>query len=189
MESAITIVSGLPRSGTSMMMKMLEAGGLPILTDHLRTPDTDNPKGYYEFERVKKLEHDQAWLKDAQGKAVKIIATLLKHLPPDYDYQIIFMRRNMEEILASQRRMLVHRGESPDKTSDEKLAQLFAHHLQQVKSWIAAQPNVDVLYLSYNDVVENPADSAKMIERFLDRRLATKEMARVVDPSLYRQRQ
>ncbi len=189
MKSTITIVSGLPRSGTSMMMKMLEAGGLPPLTDHVRTPDTDNPKGYYEFEQVKKLEHDKAWLKGAQGKAVKIIATLLKHLPPDYDYQIIFMRRNMDEILASQRRMLIRRGEAPDKIEDEKLAQLFAHHLQQVESWIAAQPNVDVLYISYNDVVQSPANSAETIDRFLDGRLDAKEMARVVDPSLYRQRQ
>ncbi len=135
------------------------------------------------------LEHDKAWLKGAQGKAVKIIATLLKHLPPDYDYQIIFMRRNMDEILASQRRMLIRRGEAPDKIEDEKLAQLFAHHLQQVESWIAAQPNVDVLYISYNDVVQSPANSAETIDRFLDGRLDAKEMARVVDPSLYRQRQ
>ncbi|HFD38992.1 MAG TPA: sulfotransferase family protein, partial [Anaerolineae bacterium] len=100
MSRPITIVSGLPRSGTSMMMKMLEAGGLPVLTDQIRAADEDNPKGYYEFERVKQIEHDQEWLPDAQGKAVKMIAALLKHLPPDYEYKIVFMQRDMQEVLA-----------------------------------------------------------------------------------------
>jgi len=95
---AITIVSGLPRSGTSMMMKMLEAGGLPVLTDEIRTADADNPRGYYEFERVKQIETDNAWLPEARGKAVKMIAALLKHLPPDYRYRVIFMQRKMEEL-------------------------------------------------------------------------------------------
>ena len=106
----ITIVSGLPRSGTSMMMGMLEAGGMAVLTDHVRTADEDNPRGYYEFERVKQIEHDQAWLPEAHGKVVKMIAALLKHLPPGYRYKIIFLQRHLEEVLASQRRMLVRRG-------------------------------------------------------------------------------
>ena len=111
-EQTITIVSGLPRSGTSMMMKMLEAGGIPPLTDEIRTADTDNPKGYYEFERVKKMDKgDTAWLENAQGKSVKVISALLKHLPSDYRYRVIFMRRDMSEILASQKKMLDHRGE------------------------------------------------------------------------------
>jgi len=98
----IIVVSGLPRSGTSMMMRMLEAAGIQPLTDHIRTADSDNLKGYYEFERVKKLkEGDVAWLSDAQGKAVKIIAALLIELPSNYEYHVLFMRRKMEEILAS----------------------------------------------------------------------------------------
>ena len=100
---AITVVSGLPRSGTSMMMGMLEAGGMELLTDGIRTADQDNPKGYYEYERVKQIEHDQAWLVDARGKAVKMIAALLRHLPPEHDYRIVFMRRDVGEVLASQR--------------------------------------------------------------------------------------
>jgi len=114
----ILIVSGLPRSGTSMMMKMLEAGGMAVLTDNIRTADQDNPRGYYEFERVKQIEHDTAWLPEAQGKAVKMIAGLLKHLPADYVYKIIFMQRDMDEVLASQRQMLVRRGKPTDCASD-----------------------------------------------------------------------
>ena len=121
----ITIVSGLPRSGTSMMMKMLEAGGMELLTDEIRTADADNPKGYYEFERVKQIELDAEWLEDSRGKAVKMIAALLKHLPPDYDYEIIFMRRDIREVLASQRRMLVHRGEAPDTVSNARMGRLW----------------------------------------------------------------
>ena len=128
-QQIITIVSGLPRSGTSMMMKMLEAGGMQVLTDHIRTADEDNPKGYYEFERVKQIEHDQAWLPDAQGKVVKMISALLKHLPSSYTYKVIFMRRNIDEILASQKQMLIRRGEPTDVVSDEKLTELFDRHI------------------------------------------------------------
>jgi hypothetical protein len=99
--NTITIVSGLPRSGTSLMMMMLEAGGMPVLTDHIRTADADNPKGYYEFERVKAIERDQAWLKEADGKAVKMISALLKYLPQNYAYRIIFMRRGTTPIALS----------------------------------------------------------------------------------------
>ena len=110
----IVVVSGLPRSGTSMMMKMLEAGGIPPVTDELRTADDDNPKGYYEFERVKQMDKgDTAWVADAQGKVVKVISALLKHLPSSHNYQVIFLRRHMSEILASQRKMLIRRGEDP----------------------------------------------------------------------------
>ena len=114
----IVIVSGLPRSGTSMMMKMLEAGGIPLLTDSIRQADEDNPKGYYEFERAKKLpDGDTAWLKEARGKAVKIIAALLMELPQGYTYQVLFMHRNIQEVLASQSKMLARRGE--EKTVDD----------------------------------------------------------------------
>jgi broad-specificity NMP kinase len=184
----IVIVSGLPRSGTSMMMKMLEAGGLEVLTDRLREADEDNPKGYYEFERVKQLEHDKSWLPKAEGKVVKIISQLLHHLPSDYAYKVVFMRRRMEEILASQERMLVRRGEEGGKISDDKLAALFRQHLERVQGWLDAQPNFDVTYVSYNQVLENPRDEAERIDAFLDEPLDVERMATVVDPSLYRQR-
>jgi hypothetical protein len=185
---AITIVSGLPRSGTSMMMKMLEAGGMPVLTDHVRTADEDNPKGYYEFERVKQIENDSAWLADAQGKVVKMIAALLKHLPAEYTYKVVFMRRNIEEVLASQRQMLIRRGEPADKIADKKMAALFARHVERVEDWLGTQPNIDVLYIHYSDVLADPAGQAERVNRFLDNVLDAEKMAQVVDPSLYRQR-
>jgi hypothetical protein len=184
----VIIVSGLPRSGTSMMMKMLEAGGLQVLTDRIRTADEDNPKGYYEFERVKQIEHDQAWLPEAQGKAVKMVSALLKHLPADYRYRIVFMRRQMDEILASQQQMLVRRGEAAGAVSDEKMAQMFGRHLQQVQDWLARQSNVEVLYVHYGDVLTDPGGEAQRLNRFFDGALDAEAMAAVVDPELYRQR-
>ncbi len=188
-QPVVTIVSGLPRSGTSMMMKMLEAGGMQVLIDHIRTADEDNPKGNYEFERVKQIEHDQAWLPDAQGKVVKMISALLKHLPATYTYKVIFMRRSIEEILASQRQMLIRRGESTDAVSDEKLTELFGLHLQQVMAWIDKQPNFDIIYVDYNQILENPVEQAKKVNQFMGHTLDENEMVGVVDRSLYRQRQ
>jgi hypothetical protein len=185
----ITIVSGLPRSGTSMMMKMLEAGGLPPLTDHLRTADEDNPKGYYEFERVKQLpKGDAAWLLDAQGKVVKVIAALLPSLPGGYGYRVIFMQRAMPEVLASQRQMLIRRGEDPDKIPDGAMAKLFEKHLRQVDDWIKQQPNVERLDVNYNDMLKNPQPFIDQIDAFLGNQLDRAKMASVVDPSLHRQR-
>ncbi len=185
----VTVVSGLPRSGTSMMMKMLEAGGLPPITDKIRAADEDNPKGYYEFERVKKLDKgDTAWVADAQGKSVKVISALLKYLPPDYEYKVIFMRRRPEEILASQKQMLIRRGEPTDRVSDEELTQYFAKHLKAVETWLHNQPNVAVLYISYNRVLKNPLEPALEVNRFLGNRLKAQAMASVVDPTLYRQK-
>lgn len=185
----VTVVSGLPRSGTSMMMKMVAAGGLEIVTDNLRTADEDNPKGYYEFERVKKLkEGDTAWVKDAQGKAVKVISALLEHLPAAYQYRVIFMQRSMPEILASQREMLIRRGEAPDKVSDEQMALLYEKHLAKVYAWLEEQPNFEVLYVDYRDVLAEPEKHAAEINRFLGGGLDEAAMRQVVDKNLYRQR-
>jgi hypothetical protein len=187
-QETITVVSGLPRSGTSLMMSMLQAGGMKLLTDGIRTPDEDNPKGYYEFERVKQIETDRAWLEDARGKAVKMIAELLRHLPPDYSYKVIFMRRKIEEILDSQRQMLIRRGEPTDAVSDQDMATMFDRHLERVENWIAERPHVDVCYVSYNDLVADPSTHAKRINEFLGGTLDVSRMTRVVDASLYRQR-
>jgi hypothetical protein len=189
-EPFITVVSGLPRSGTSMMMKMLDAGGIPPITDGLRVADVDNPKGYYEFERVKKLpQGDVAWLPEARGKSVKVISALLKHLPPGYEYRIIFMRRTIEEVLASQKKMLVNRGEATDSVSDEELAALYRQHVGHVDAWIESQPNVSLLNVSYNDLVANPAGLIGEINGFLSNRLDASRMIQVVDQTLYRNRQ
>jgi hypothetical protein len=186
----ITVVSGLPRSGTSMMMKMLEAGGIPPMTDKIRVADTDNPKGYYEFERVKQMDKgDTTWVPEARGKVVKVISALLKYLPSSEEYRIIFVRRNMGEILASQRKMLVNRGEDPDKQDDVQMSMLFEKHLKQVESFLASQTNMQTLYLHYSDILSNPQAQASKIISFLGLELNEKAMTEAVDPKLYRNRQ
>ena len=187
-DETVTIVSGLPRSGTSMMMKMLAAGGMEMMTDNLRTADEDNPKGYFEYEVVKELETNKSWLENAQGKVVKIISQLLKHLPANYTYKIVFMRRKMEEVLASQKQMLIRRGEPTDTISDEKMAKMFQFHLMQVESWLAKQPNIEVCYVHYSDVLDNPAKNVDKINSFFGNKLNTSNMLSVVDKSLHRQR-
>jgi hypothetical protein len=185
----ITIVSGLPRSGTSMMMKMLEAGGIPPLVDNIRTADIDNPNGYFEFERVKKLPAgDTAWLSDARGKVVKVIATLLVHLPAGYDYQVIFMQRAMPEVIASQRKMLERRGEEANNISDEMLTGLFTQHLTEVNRWIENQPSVHRLDVSYNALLDAPQSLIEQLDQFVAQPLNRKAMAAIIDPALYRQR-
>lgn len=184
----IIIVSGLPRSGTSMTMRILEVGGIPPLTDHIRTPDSDNPGGYYEFERAKKLpEGDVAWLPDAEGKVVKVIAALLTHLPEGYEYRVLFMRRNIEEVLASQAKMLENRGEETN-VDDATMADLFQKHLHQVRAWMNSQPNLRYLDIDYNAVLADPVPYVHQINQFLGGHLDEAAMAAVIDPSLYRQR-
>lgn len=185
----IIIVSGLPRSGTSMMMKILEAGGLPIMTDSIRSADEDNPKGYYEFERVKQLpKGDKEWLNDAKGKVVKVISALLQHLPTDYDYKVVFMQRNIEEVLASQRKMLVRRGQAADNTNDDKMSALFQKHLQKIENWLNEQANFSVLYVNYNEVLAEPLQQIEQLNYFFDDSLNQKKMLAVVEPTLYRNR-
>ena len=185
----ITIVSGLPRSGTSMMMKVLEAGGIPPITDELRQADEDNPKGYYEFERVKEMDKgDTAWVVEARGKVVKVISALLKYLPPSEQYRVVFIQRNMPEILASQRKMLVRRGEDPDKVDDAQMAALFEKHLTQVQEWLQAQPNFRVLYVHYSDILADPRPSIDKVNEFLGGNLDVAAMMEAVDPALYRNR-
>ena len=183
------VISGLPRSGTSMMMKMLEAGGIPPLTDGLRTADMDNPKGYYEFERVKKLkEGDTAWVPQARGKAVKVISALLPYLPDKNDYKIIFMHRKISQILSSQRKMIINRGEDFDLADEAKMETLFQKHLKQTKAWLESTSYVTNIDIDYNGMLSDPTPYVKQINTFLDGYLDTEKMAAVVDPRLYRQR-
>ena len=185
----VAVVSGLPRSGTSMMMKVIEAGGLPVVTDEQRTADEDNPKGYFELERVKRLDKgDTAWVADAQGKVVKVISALLEYLPPAYTYRIVFIRREMSEILASQKKMLERRGESTDRVSDEELARLFTKHLQKVETWLRGQPNISVLYVDYNAMLADPSPYIHQVNQFLGGTVDEQKMAAMVDPTLYRNR-
>lgn len=185
----LILVSGLPRSGTSMAMKMLEAGGMDVIQDGIRTADIDNPKGYYEDERIKALAEmkDKSWLKDIRGRVIKVVSSLLQYLPAENHYQIIFMRRNLKEVLASQAKMLQRRGETHD-AADEEMQKMYEQHLEKVKFQLRFRKNIDVLYLDYREALEKPGEAAGKISTFLDRELKLDAMAAVVDPSLYRNR-
>jgi len=186
--AVITIVSGLPRSGTSMMMKVLEAGGLEVFTDNQRVPDEDNPKGYFELEQVKALKDgDDSWVKDAPGKVVKVISSLLEYLPSTYRYKIVFMRREIAEILASQKQMLIRRGE-PSDGDDQKMAEMFQEHLKRVRVWLANQSNMEVLYVDYNALMRDPAPEIKAVAEFLGLTDHLETMLAVPDKKLYRQK-
>jgi hypothetical protein len=186
----ITVVSGLPRSGTSMLMSMLEAGGIPLLVDGIRTADDDNPKGYFEFERVKKIKQDKTWLEGAKGKAVKMISQLLYDLPSAYRYKILFVRRDIDEVLASQKQMLIRRGTSgQDEVADEQMRPMLLRHVDQVLKWAGKQENIDCLCMDYNKMLrEGAGEEIRQINHFLGGDLNTQAMSAVVDRSLYRQR-
>jgi hypothetical protein len=185
----IVVVSGLPRSGTSMIMKMLEAGGLPVLTDGLRTADEDNPKGYYEVERVKELarEADKGWLAEARGKGLKVISYLLKSLPPTFNYRVVFIRRDLEEVLASQRKMLARRGETED-TPPERMRALFEDDLWRASYQLKRRPEFETIELHYSGVLAQPLEEAQRLAAFLGGGLDVEAMAAAVDPQLYRNR-
>jgi hypothetical protein len=185
----VVVVSGLPRSGTSMAMKMLEAGGLPIVTDGQRTADEDNPKGYFEDERVLHLAEavDKAWVRRARGKVVKVISYLLRHLPPDNNYKVVFMRRDLTEVLASQAKMLLRRGETSD-TSDERMRELFATDLWRAEYFMKHSPAVSYLDVHYTQVLADPEGEALRLAAFLGADLDVRQMAAMVDPDLYRNR-
>lgn len=186
------MVSGLPRSGTSLMMQMLAAGGLPPLTDLHRTPDENNPRGYYEDERVKRLHTDQAFLADAPGHAVKIIHLLLPALPvtAGHTFRVIFLRRHLEEVLASQCAMLA-RTQAPTSppVNPAHLTAAFTAQLARVDAFLRAHPAVfSVLDVPHHDLLAHPAAEARRIDAFLGGELDADKMAAAVDPGLWRQR-
>lgn len=187
MDRFISIVSGLPRSGTSLMMKMLEAGGMELVVDHIRKADEDNPLGYFEFEKVKKIREDASWLEDTQGKVFKMISMLLYDLPPDRQYKVIFIKRKMAEVLASQRKMLDRKG-TRGANDDEEMGRLYEKHLAEIEKWLGEQKNMEVLYVSYNDFIERPLENLQDVNRLFENRLDIEKMRGVVDKSLYRQR-
>jgi len=184
----ITIVSGLPRSGTSMMMQMISAGGIPALTDHVRKADEDNPKGYYEFEAVKRTRKDASWLAQAPGKVVKMVHVLLLDLPLNREYRVVFMRRNLDEVIRSQNIMLQRLGKQGGDADPEKLRQAFETQLRQVDRWMEDHANFKVLDVNYNEITQEAGPSVAALNGFLGGDLDTEAMHRVVDPSLYRNR-
>jgi len=185
----IVVVSGLPRSGTSMAMRMLEAAGISIVVDGLREADEDNPKGYFELERVKDLaqENDWSWLQEARGKAIKIISYLLKELPDSHNYKVIFMRRDLSEVLASQAKMLERRGET-NETDDERMVELYESDLWKAGYLLKNNSQFETLMVSYRDVLNGPLEQAKEISHFLGGGYDAEKMAAAVDPKLYRNR-
>jgi hypothetical protein len=186
MDDEIIIVSGLPRSGTSLMMQMLAKGGVEVLTDNIRTADTDNPRGYFEFEHVKKLKEDASWVPGARGKAVKMVSQLLLELPRNESYRVIFMERDLDEMLISQEKMLERLNRAAAPREDIKRA--FVKHLDRLRDWLKQQPHIKVLRLKYSDLVENPQQEARRVSEFLGGRADPKAMASAVDPGLYRNR-
>ena len=185
----VVVVSGLPRSGTSMAMKMLDAAGLEIVTDGERTADEDNPKGYYEDERVKALAEmeDKAWVRAGRGGAIKVISYLLKYLPRDNNYRVIFMRREMSEVLASQQKMLGRLGEDSG-ADDAVMAEHYENDLWRARYLLKKDPAFEWIEVHYSDVLAEPESQARRIAEFIGREEKVQKMAEVVDPNLYRNR-
>lgn len=185
----VVVVSGLPRSGTSMLMAMLEAGGLPLLTDAKRHADPDNPRGYFEMESVKSLgeQQDKAWVRNARGKGLKVISYLLKELPDDNAYRVLFARRDLAEVIRSQNVML-ERQQQPNPVDDAKALDLFRKHLVNVQLLMRRRRNFRLLEVAHRDALADPRRTAVAINAFLGGRLDVERMAAVVDRELYRNR-
>jgi len=186
----IVIVSGLPRSGTSMMMKMLEAGGMPIMTDSERVADIDNPKGYFEYERVKNLEKesDKSYLRDGRGKVLKVISFLIKDLPDDNDYRVIFMRRDLDEVLTSQNKMIDRLGTTDSTAATEAMKEAYRNDIVRTRLLCRKRPNFDWIEIHYKDTVSDPAATARSVNAFVGGHLDEAAMREAVDESLYRNR-
>jgi hypothetical protein len=183
----IVVVSGLPRSGTSLLMQMLKAGGLPVLTDGLRVADEDNPRGYFEWEPAKRLPREPELIRMAEGKAVKIVSSLLWALPPGYEYRVLYMERPLAEVAASQVAMIRrHGGAAP--LEGEALVRALAAHQQQVLALVRQIPGVALCTVRYHDVLADPFQQAGRIADFLGMPLDCEAMARQADRRLYRQR-
>jgi hypothetical protein len=186
MKNKIIIVSGLPRSGTSLMMQILQAAGIPLLTDDSRPADEDNPKGYFEFEPVKRLEKESAWLAQAKGKAVKVVSHLLKYLPSDFNYIVLFMNRDLDEIIASQNKMLLNSHKSLGKLTHNQLREKYALHLNQIHHWLALQPNILFEDIHFNALIRNPKNELTKVWCTLKPEVSMEAVLSVIQPDLYR---
>ena len=180
----ITVVSGVPRSGTSLMMQLLAAGGLPPLTDEIREADPSNPRGYFEFEPVKRLRSDQTWLGDAPGRAVKIIHLLLRELPTDgrFQYRVLLMKRPLEEVVWSQKAMLERQGKTGAEPA--KLIPVYQNQLHEIEDWLTTQRCFRWMPVEYQRVLIDPVETAKKVQAFLNRPLDLEAMAAAVSPGL-----
>ncbi len=184
----ITVVSGIPRSGTSLMMQMMAAGGMPVLTDGQRPADANNPRGYFELESVKSLSRNQDVMAQADGKVVKVISSLLPSLPRQFEYRVIFMCRPLEEVISSQNRMLERLGKEVPPTPTASVVAAFEEHLKKIRAWLSQQSNVAVLYVDYPAVLAAPEEQTRRICAFLGRDLDTAAMIRQIEHSLHREK-
>jgi hypothetical protein len=183
----VTVVSGVPRSGTSLMMAMLAAGGLEPLKDDVRAADEDNPRGYFELEAVKRLKADSSWVAGAVGKVVKVVHVHVKDLPRSgVRYRLVLVKRDMAEVLRSQRKMLVRRGAKGGNLTDERTMALYRKQVAEMEAWLAAEPAFSVHVADYNAILRDPRPAIAALNRFLGGGLDEEAMARQVDPKLYR---
>ncbi len=189
LEETAVIVSGLPRSGSSMMMQMLEAGGIPLLTDGIRSADEDNQRGYYEYEPIKNLQADSSCFANAIGKGVKIVVPLLGCVlhRKDIPIRVVFMDRDLDEVINSQRTMLARKEKQGAALLDNRLWQVFNRQLNQTRNALSAR-KVPVLYVSHSECISNPHSVAMQLNDFLGGDLDIKAIASCVDPALYRHR-
>ena len=173
-----------------MMMRMLEAGGLPVMTDAQREADIDNPKGYFEFERIKDLEKegDKSYLREGRGKVLKVISFLIKDLPDDNDYRVIFMRRDLSEVLASQNKMIDRLGSEDAAAKDEAMKEAYRNDIVRTRLMCRNRPNFELVEVHYKQTVEDPTGTARKVNEFLGSRLDEAAMRAAVDASLYRNR-
>ncbi|HLT32710.1 MAG TPA: alkaline phosphatase family protein [Aquaticitalea sp.] len=178
----IIVVSGLPRSGTSLMMQMLHNGGVSVLTDDNRKPDHSNPNGYFEYNPVMSLHKDNSWLHLAKDKSIKVVAPLLKFLSPKYRYKVIFMNRDLTEVVQSQQKMI---GKDPN-TLPIKLMDAYQSHLNQVEIWKEKEPGVELIYVNYKDVLDNSEAMVEKVSNFTGVNMNKEAMISSVDKSLYR---
>lgn len=183
----ITVVTGLPRSGTSMMMQMLRAGGMPPATDGVRAADEDNPRGYLEMEAVRRLrdEDPRALLAGLAGHAVKIVHPLVYRLPADLPVRLVVMRRGLDEVLRSQEVMLARRGRAAGDARGVREAA--ARELERMDRWMEER-GLPALVLRYAEVVGDPGGAARSLAAFLGGGLDAGRMAAAVDPVLHRNR-
>jgi hypothetical protein len=170
------------------MMQMLSQAGMEPLTDNLRAADKDNPSGYYELEMVQKIRNDTSWLADARGKIVKVVSPLLTHLPDDYTYDVIFMRRNLDEIIASQAKMIENRQSSGAELDSEQLTRTYKNHLKDIYIWMGSKKNIRTLSVNYREVIDEPVKVAQDLVTFLGIKLDPNAMIAAVDSNLYRNR-
>lgn len=185
----ITIVSGVPRSGTSLMMQMLIAGGMTPLADGARAADISNPRGYFEWEKAKSLPREPGLIAEAEGKVVKIISTLLPSLPNTFPYKIIFMERSLAEVMASQAVMIQKLGTPGASLSSEGMVRALKSHVNQVKATVGLRPEMSLCWIDHHQVITYPDTAAASLRQFLGVPLDLQAMASQVELSLYRQRQ